>query len=80
MIVTELYITLIAVILLSVLAYWRPHPVSFMGLGAASLMLGLDWYDVYVTSTGMAISLVFIIMFFVCFGYAFTLIFNRGED
>jgi len=71
-----------ALIFFSFLGYWRQNPLPFMLAAGASIMLGLEWFDVYGTSTGLSISLLLIAYCFVCFGYAFRLIFwkDRGMD
>ena len=64
-----------AVVFLSLLAFWRLNTVLFMLAGGASFMLGLQWYDVYVTDSGLGIALMLIAYAFVCFGFGYKCIF-----
>ena len=67
-----------AVMFFSVLAFWKLNALLFMLAGGASLMVGLQWYDVYVTSTGLTIGLMLIGYSFVCIAFAFRCLFWRG--
>jgi len=72
-----------AVVFFSLLAYWRPNPLPFMLAAGSSLMLGLQWYDVYTTNTGLTIGLMLIAYSFVCVAFAFRCIFwkeSRDEE
>lgn len=68
-----------ALVFFTVLAYWRPNELLFMLAAGASMMLGLHWYDVYVTNTGLTIGLMFIAFSFVCLGFAYRCIFWKGR-
>lgn len=80
MLFADVFMTLLAVILLSVLAFWRPYAPLFMITAGASLMLGLCWYDAYTTGPGLTISLVFIGYALVCIAFAYRLIFQRESE
>jgi len=68
-----------AVVFFSLLAFWKLNPLLFMLAAGASIMLGLEWYDIYLTDLGLAISLMLITYSFVCIGFAFRFIFWRKE-
>lgn len=68
-----------AVMLFSLLAFWKYNALLFMLTAGASIMVGLQWFDVYTTSTGLAISLMLIAYSFVCIGFAFACIFLKQE-
>lgn len=76
----ELLIGTVALVLLSVLAFWRPVAPLFMILAGLSMMLGLYWYDVYTDVTGMGFSLGLIAYSIMCLGYTFKVIFTSGDD
>lgn len=81
----QLYVTLIALILVSAIAFWRKGPalfmaVIFMVLSGVALMLGLNWYDTYVNELGLAVSLGLLLYSLVCIGGAFGAIFWTGGD
>lgn len=61
----------------SLLAFWKNNAILFMLTAGASIMVGLQWYDVYTTDTGLAISLMLIAYSLVCIGFAFACIFRR---
>ena len=69
----------LAVVFLSVMAFWKLNTVLFMLAGGASMMLGLFWYDVYTTDVGLSIGLMLIAYSFVCFGFGFRVIFWSGD-
>lgn len=69
-----------AVIFLSLAAFWKLNAVLFMLAGGASMMAGLQWYDVYATDTGLGVSLMFIVYSFVCFSFAFRCLFWRRKE
>ena len=68
-----------AVIFFSLLAFWRLNALLFMLTAGVSLMVGLQWYDVYTTPTGMAIGLMLIAYSFVCIAFAYRCLF-WGEN
>ena len=68
-----------ALVFFSLLAYWRPNPLPFMLAAGTSLMLGLHWYDVYVTNTGLTVGLMLIVYSFVCVAFAFRCLFWKGD-
>ena len=61
----------LALVFLSFMAFWKLNALLFMLAGGASLMVGLQWYDVYTTSTGLTIGLMLIGYSFVCIAFAF---------
>ena len=63
----------------SFLAFWRFNALLFMLAGGASLMVGLQWYDVYTTPAGLTIGLMLIAYALVCIGFAFRCIFWRDR-
>ena len=65
------------VIFLSLMAFWKESVVVFMLAGGASMVLGLHWFDVYVTDAGLGISLVLICYSLVCFGFGYKCMFVR---
>ena len=68
-----------AVVFFSLIASWKSNAVAFMLCGAASLMTGFYWFDVYTTDIGLSISLVFIAYAFLCIALAFRYIFWRED-
>jgi len=74
---------LIALIFFSMLGYWRTGAVMsstvWMIAGGTSLTLGLFWYDVYTNNVGLTISLMLILYWLVCWGYAFAQLFASGS-
>jgi len=68
-----------AVVFFSVLAFWKSNAIMFMVAGGASLMLGLYWFDVYISGIGLTLSLVFIGYSLVCLSLAFKCIFWRED-
>jgi len=66
-----------ALALFSLLAYWRPSALLFMLAAGASLMVGLQWHDVYETDTGLSIGILLIAYALVCIGFAFKCLFWR---
>lgn len=75
----ELMFGIIAVVLLSVVAFWKRYAFFFMLLAGASLMLGLQWFDVYVTKVGLSISLMLIGYSFTACAFAFKYMFIYDE-
>ena len=75
----QLLFPLLALAIFSALAFWKPNPLLFMMAAGTSLMLGLDWYDVYTTNIGLTISLMLMAYALVCLGYAFRCIFWRDR-
>lgn len=69
-----------AVAFFSLLAFWKYNALLFMLAAGASIMVGLQWYDVYTTSTGLAIALMLIAYSLVCVGFAFACIFRRERE
>ena len=67
-----------AVVLFSLLSFWKYNAITFMLTAGVSLMLGLGWYDVYSTETGLSISLMLVGYSLACAAFAFACIF-RGE-
>ena len=76
----SLITTLVALGLLSVLAFWKPNPHLFMIMAGMSLMLGLAWFDIYTNELGLGMSLGFIGYSFMCIGFTFKEIFFRDEE
>jgi len=68
-----------AVAFFSLLAFWRLNPLLFMLAGGASLIVGLQWYDVYSTHAGLTISLMLIAYSLVCIAFAFLFLFWREK-
>lgn len=67
----------LTVMFFSLLAFWKLNALLFMLAAGASLMVGLQWYDVYTTSTGLTIGLMLIAYSFVCIAFAFRCLFWR---
>lgn len=68
-----------AVIFFTVLAYWgKTNALPFMLAAGASMMLGLHWFDVYTTNSGLGISLMLIAYSLVMLGFAYRAIFWYG--
>ena len=79
----NLAITGSVVVFFSLLAFWRLNALMFMMAAGASIMLGLQWYDIYTTNTGLGISLMIIAYSIVCIAFAFKCLFpkeNRSEE
>ena len=68
-----------AVLLFSLLAFWKYNALLFMLTAGASMMVGLQWFDVYTTDTGLSISLMLIAYSLVCAGFAFACIFLKQD-
>ena len=70
-------------IFFSLLGFWRPRAVLsavvWMVAGGISLALGLYWYNVYTNSMGLSVSLVLIVYWLVCWGYAYAQLFASGK-
>ena len=66
-----------AVAFFSLLAFWRFNAILFMITAGISLMVGLQWFDVYATDTGLTISLMLMAYSLVCIGIAFRCLFWR---
>ena len=64
-----------AVVFFSFLAFWKLNALLFMLAGGASLMVGLQWYDVYTDNTGLTIGLMLIGYSFTCMAFAFRCLF-----
>jgi len=71
----ELTLGLAAIIAFSAMAFWIQNAPLFMITANISIMVGLQWFNVYTDNTGMAISLMLIIYSFTCCGFAFRCIF-----
>ena len=71
----SLILPLAAMVLFSVIAFWKYNALTFMMVAGLSIMSGFYWYDVFTDDTGLSISLVLIAYSFVCVGFAFRLIF-----
>lgn len=69
---------LLALALFSFLAFWKLNALLFMLTAGISLMVGLQWYDVYTTSAGLTVGLMMIAYAFVCIAFAFRCLFWRG--
>ena len=65
-----------AVVFFSVMAFWKHSALMFMITSGASLMLGLEWYDVYVTDTGLTIGLMLIMYSLVAGAFAYSCMFH----
>lgn len=65
------------VVFFSSLAFWKLNALLFMLAAGASLMVGLQWYDVYTTPAGLTIGLMLIGYSFVCIAFAFRCLFWR---
>lgn len=63
----------------SVLAFWKHEALIFLLTSGASMMVGLQWYDDYVTNYGLGISLLFIAYSVICFGFAFACLFKPKQ-
>ena len=74
---------LMALIFFSLLGFWRPSAVLssvvWLVAGGISLALGLYWYNVYTNSMGLSVSLVLIVYWLVCWGYAYAQLFASGK-
>jgi len=66
--------------LFSVLAFWKLNALLFMLAAGISLMVGLQWYDVYTTPAGLTISLMILAYSLVCLGFAFKCIFWKPYE
>lgn len=73
-------VSLILLAVFSVLAFWKQLAIIYMLLAGMSLMIGLEWYDVYAGELGMAISLVLMAYSLMCVGYAYRFILWSGGD
>ena len=69
-----------AIVFFSLLAFWKYNAILFMIAAGVSMMVGLQWYDVYTTDTGLSISLMMIAYCFVCFGFGFACIFKQVDS
>lgn len=76
----SLLLTGCVVVFFSCLAFWKYNTLLFMVAYGTSLMLGLQWYDVYTTNSGLSVSLMLISYSLVCAGFAFTCIFKRTTE
>lgn len=80
-VVSDFYTGIVAVVSLSVLAFWRPWAPLFMVIAGMSMFLGLAAYDVYTNYLGLAFGLAFICYSFICLGYTFRVIlYDPGGD
>jgi len=82
----SLIMGLIAVGIFSVLSFWKLNYILscplFMITAGMALMLGLQWFDIYTTDSGLSYSLMLIAYSIACLGFAFRSIFwgeQRGE-
>ena len=64
----------------SVLGFWRTSAIGFLMAAGASIIVGLVWYDVDVTTRGLAIGLLFMGYSLACLGLAFGAMFSRGKS
>ena len=74
----ELTLGLAAIVAFSAMSFWIQNAPLFMVTAGISIMVGLQWFDVYTDNTGMAISLLLIIYSFTCLVFAFRCIFWSG--
>ena len=75
----SLWLALTALGLFSFLAFWKPNAVLFMLVAGISIILGLTWYDLYVTNMGVTMGLMLIAYALYCIGMAFRMLFWRQE-
>lgn len=75
----SLWLALTALGLFSFLVFWKPNAVLFMILAGVSIILGLTWYDLYVTNMGLTMGLMLIAYAIFCIGMAFRLLFWRQD-
>ena len=71
---------LVLVISLIVLAFWRGQAVLFLIAGGMAAMVGLTWGDVFVETQATVISLSFIALWLILWGYAFVYLFARKQQ
>lgn len=75
---------LLVLMILSALGFWRPKAVLssvvWMITGGVSVTLGLYWYDIYTNDMGLPVSLMLIVFWLVCWGYAFAQLFASGKE
>ena len=68
-----------AVVFFSLLAFWKKNrfvtALMFMLAAGTSMIVGLQWYDVYTTNTGLTIGLMLIGYSFTCMAFAFRCLF-----
>lgn len=63
-------IQLLPLVLLSLLAFWKPNALLFLLVGGLSVMAGLNWYNIYTTPVGLTTALMLVAYGFIGFGYA----------
>ena len=71
----QIALTLGVLMIVSVLAFWRPNPILFMVMAGISIALGFNWYDVYLTNLGLTVGLMLIAFSLYCIGMAFRMLF-----
>lgn len=70
---------MIPLALFSVLALWKPNPVLFLINAGIAVMTGLEYFNLYVSNQGLAVSLMIIAYSIYCIAMAFRMIF-WGQD
>lgn len=73
----SIFVQIIPLVVISTFAFWKSNVILFMIAGGLAMMAGLQWYDVYTTSPGLAVSLSLMLYSFLCFSLAFKYIFWR---
>ena len=76
--IIPMFFILIMGLLVGAILLNAPVILLFMLAGGASLMVGLQWYDVYTTSTGLTIGLMLIAYALACLAFAFRYLFWKG--
>lgn len=64
----------------SIWAFWSKHPVAFELCFGLSLVIGLQWYNLFKTSDALAVSLALQIYAFICSGFALSCMFAMPRE
>ena len=71
----------LALVLLSVISFWKPNVILFMITGAMAILFGFNWYKANNINMGLSIGLVLVVFGLYCFAMGFRMIFwDRREE
>jgi len=65
---------------MSWLAFWKPNDVLFMILAGVSIVFGFYWYDTFSTNLGLAMGLMLFAYALFCVGMALRVLFWRSRN
>lgn len=78
--VARILAQLAVVVIMSALAFWRPHELLFLIISGIALMTGLGWYNAFPTDVGLSVSLMLIAYAFVAVGFGLKVMLWRSEE